>query len=179
MSSPLLRVTEEEIAAAQLRVVLDQKLDRQTPEVIRRIAAMTGAAPVEQQRTSPDPGATQSDSSGKDEQAQRGIDLPTMPANQAPPDPVDEVVETVVDPSAGAEQRAIEVDAARALWDFVEELPLRQRILVRALFTDHPRPYAEIARSAGIPVGAIGPTRARALAQLRRRLDELARGPST
>lgn len=41
MSSPPLRVTEEQIAAAQLRIVLDEKLGRQTPNVVRRIAAMT------------------------------------------------------------------------------------------------------------------------------------------
>jgi hypothetical protein len=44
--------------------------------------------------------------------------------------------------------------------------------LVRMLFTDHPRSYAEVAETAGIPPGGIGPTRARALRQLRDRLCE-------
>jgi hypothetical protein len=35
------------------------------------------------------------------------------------------------------------------------------------LSEDPPVPYAEISRRTGIPVGAIGPTRARALARLR------------
>ena len=92
--------------------------------------------------------------------------------------PVDTVADTVVHPSAGPEQRLIDLDAARTLWKLVEELPPRQRTLLRALFADHPRPYAEVARDAGIPTGAIGPTRARALRQLRRRLDEHGLGPA-
>lgn len=40
------RVTEEHIAAAQLRLVVDQKLGRETPDVVREIAAMTSAQDV-------------------------------------------------------------------------------------------------------------------------------------
>lgn len=87
-------------------------------------------------------------------------------------DLIETVADTVADPSVGPEQQAIEADTARTLWSLVEELSPRQQTLLRALFTDHPRPYAEVARSAGIPSGAIGPTRARALRQLRDRLDE-------
>ncbi len=94
------------------------------------------------------------------------------------PDAVDAVAETVADPSGGPEQCFIEADATRMLWELVEELSPRQRTLLRALFTDHPRPYAEVARVAGIPTGAIGPTRARALRQLRGRLGERGLGPA-
>jgi hypothetical protein len=41
MDSPLPRVTEEQVAAAQLRLALDEKLGRQTPEIVHKIAAMT------------------------------------------------------------------------------------------------------------------------------------------
>ncbi|MGH3868471.1 MAG: RNA polymerase sigma factor [Pseudonocardiaceae bacterium] len=82
------------------------------------------------------------------------------------------LADTIADPSPGPEQQAIETDAARTLWNLVEELTPRQRTLLRALFTDNPRPYAEVAQAAGIPPGAIGPTRARALRQLRDRLNE-------
>jgi RNA polymerase sigma factor (sigma-70 family) len=85
---------------------------------------------------------------------------------------IETVADTVADPSVGPEQRAIDADAARMLWNLVEELSPRQRTLLRELFTDHPRPYTEVARTAGIPPGAIGPTRARALQQLRDRLNE-------
>lgn len=42
MADSLLRVTDEQIAAAQLRLVLDAKLGRRTPELVQRIAVMTG-----------------------------------------------------------------------------------------------------------------------------------------
>lgn len=83
------------------------------------------------------------------------------------PEPIETVVETAADPSVSAEQGFIDADIARMLWKLVDELPLRQRVLVRALFSDGQQPYAEVARSAGIPAGAIEPTRARALRQLR------------
>jgi RNA polymerase sigma factor (sigma-70 family) len=94
------------------------------------------------------------------------------------PIPVDTVDETAAHPAVGPEQHLIDVDAVQTLWKLVEELPPRQRTLLRALFADHPRSYAEVARDAGIPTGAIGPTRARALRQLRRRLDEHGLGPA-
>lgn len=80
--------------------------------------------------------------------------------------------ETVVDSSVGPEQRVIDADTSRTLWKLVAELPPRRRTLLRTLFTDNPRSYAEVAHAAGIPPGGIGPTRARALQQLRRRLNE-------
>lgn len=88
------------------------------------------------------------------------------------PNPMDAVAEEVVDSSVGAEQRAIDADTARTLWNLVAELPPRRRTLIRTLFADTPHPYAQIARTTGIPPGGIGPTRARALQQLRQRLDE-------
>jgi RNA polymerase sigma factor (sigma-70 family) len=80
--------------------------------------------------------------------------------------------ETVADPSVGPEQRVIDADTARTVRKLVAELsPLRQT-LVWMLFTDHPLSYAEVARATGIPPGGIGPTRARALRQLRDKLHE-------
>ena len=82
------------------------------------------------------------------------------------------VVERVADPSAGPEQHAVDADTARLLWSLVATLSPRRQLLLRELFVDSPRPYAEVSRETGIPAGGIGPTRARALTQLRRRLDE-------
>ncbi len=90
---------------------------------------------------------------------------------------IEAVAETVADPSMGPEQCVIDADTARALWKLVSELPPRRRALLLALFADDSRPYAEAARDVGIPVGAIGPTRARALRQLRGRLEEHGLGP--
>lgn len=79
----------------------------------------------------------------------------------------------VADPSVeGPEQQVIDADTARMLWTLVEELSPRQQTLLRALFTDYPHSYTEVARITGIPLGAIGPTRARALAQLRDKLEQ-------
>jgi len=81
-------------------------------------------------------------------------------------------LEAVADPFVGPEQCVINADVTRRLWDLVSELSPRRQTLLRALFTDHPRPYAEVARSCEIPPGGIGPTRARALAQLRDKLEQ-------
>lgn len=55
--------------------------------------------------------------------------------------------------------------AARAA---LADLPPRDRQLLSMLFSDPPRPYKEISSTLGIPVGAIGPTRARCLNRARR-----------
>lgn len=82
------------------------------------------------------------------------------------------VVDNVTDSAVGPEQRVIDAETAQALRKLVAELPPRRRMLVRELFTDSPRPYAELAASVGIPVGSIGPTRGRALGQLRQMLED-------
>ncbi|HWR49152.1 MAG TPA: sigma-70 family RNA polymerase sigma factor [Pseudonocardiaceae bacterium] len=87
--------------------------------------------------------------------------------------------DTAADPSMGPEQRVIDADTTRTLWDIVAELPPRQRALLQELFADHRRSYAEAARTAGIPLGGIGPTRARALRQLRGMLKDSGLGPDT
>lgn len=91
---------------------------------------------------------------------------------KAAPDLMDVGAGTVTDPSAGPEQRVIDADTTRIVWKLVDELSSRQRTVLRTLFTDSPRPYAEVAHVTGIPPGGIGPTRARALRQLRDKLDE-------
>jgi RNA polymerase sigma factor (sigma-70 family) len=93
------------------------------------------------------------------------------------PTPVDGMTENIIDPGMGPEQRVVDGDIAQTLWTLVAELSPLRRNLLRALFTDNPRPYAEVARAAGIPPGGIGPTRARALQQLRCRLNDHGFGP--
>jgi RNA polymerase sigma factor (sigma-70 family) len=91
-------------------------------------------------------------------------------------DLIDVVPETVADHSVGPDQRVIDADTARTLRKLVDELSPRRRTLLRALFIDNSRSYAEVARTTGIPPGGIGPTRARALQQLRDKLNELELG---
>ncbi len=53
----------------------------------------------------------------------------------------------------------------------------RCRRLLEALYYEDPAPaYADLAHRLGVPVGSLGPTRARCMGRLRERLDELA-GP--
>jgi RNA polymerase sigma factor (sigma-70 family) len=54
-----------------------------------------------------------------------------------------------------------------ALLIALAELPEHQRALLLLLIEDPPVSYEEISRRLGVPVGSIGPTRARALARVR------------
>jgi RNA polymerase sigma factor (sigma-70 family) len=57
---------------------------------------------------------------------------------------------------------------ADVISQLVENLPLRPRLLLRLLSADPPLSYKEISESLEMPIGSIGPTRARALEQLKR-----------
>jgi RNA polymerase sigma factor (sigma-70 family) len=88
------------------------------------------------------------------------------------PDLLDMATETIADPSANPEQRTIDAHTSRILWKLVDELSPRRRSLLRTLFADNPCAYDAAARITGIPVGGIGPTRTRALQQLRKQLGQ-------
>lgn len=81
-------------------------------------------------------------------------------------------VDALPDPDNDVEQRVIDADEAARLWNVVTLLPPRGRAVVHALFAAEKTPYAEVARATGIPVGSLGPTRARVLRRLRQLLDE-------
>ncbi len=55
----------------------------------------------------------------------------------------------------------------RALWSALACLPARDRRLLRVLMADPAPSYAEISAALRMPIGSIGPTRARALERLR------------
>jgi RNA polymerase sigma factor (sigma-70 family) len=61
----------------------------------------------------------------------------------------------------------LEAERHEALLMALAELPERQRALLLLLIEDPPVSYEEISRRLGLPVGGIGPTRARALARIR------------
>jgi RNA polymerase sigma factor (sigma-70 family) len=77
----------------------------------------------------------------------------------------------VPDPGDGVEQRVVDADTAARLWEIIAALPPRGRTVMRALFGGEVRPYAEVSRLTGIPVGSLGPTRARVLDQVRARFE--------
>ena len=82
--------------------------------------------------------------------------------------PTDWQSEDLVAPAEQQPEPAIVRDAQdAALWGQVNRLPLRCQQLLRVIaFADQPD-YARIARSLGMPMGSIGPTRGRCLARLR------------
>jgi DNA-directed RNA polymerase specialized sigma24 family protein len=55
----------------------------------------------------------------------------------------------------------------RALWDAFAALPASDRRLLRMLMADPAPSYKEVSAALGMPIGSIGPTRARALQRLR------------
>jgi RNA polymerase sigma factor (sigma-70 family) len=69
-----------------------------------------------------------------------------------------------------AEQARLDADRATQLWDALGEMSARCQRLLRVLMASPPPRYAEVAAALDMPVGSIGPTRARCLAHLRERL---------
>jgi RNA polymerase sigma factor (sigma-70 family) len=68
------------------------------------------------------------------------------------------------------EELVLRSDGQSRLWLHIAELPERCRALLRVIaFADRPD-YAAVAKSLGMPVGSIGPTRGRCLAKLRLQL---------
>jgi len=68
------------------------------------------------------------------------------------------------------EEMVLRDDGATRLWQHMAQLPERCRALLRVIaFADRPD-YAAVAKSLGMPVGSIGPTRGRCLAKLRQQL---------
>jgi RNA polymerase sigma factor (sigma-70 family) len=65
-------------------------------------------------------------------------------------------------------------DQQRRIWAAVDSLPDRERMVVRALFSSAEPSYKEIAKTLRVPIGSIGPIRARALSRLRTSLLDLA-----
>ncbi len=83
-----------------------------------------------------------------------------------PVDPQGYVLDTAVDES-DPDEDLIRDERARAFRAALDELPASRRELIELLLTDPPISYDEISAKLGIPKGSIGPTRARALEQLR------------
>ena len=67
-----------------------------------------------------------------------------------------------------AEQELLAAERHAALREALAHLAPRDQQLIAVLIEDPPVPYAEISARLGIPVGSIGPSRARCLARLRR-----------
>jgi RNA polymerase sigma factor (sigma-70 family) len=77
--------------------------------------------------------------------------------------------------SPGEQAEHVDLDAGlvcserrAALERALEQVPRRQRELIRLMMREPEPSYAQISAALGMPVGSIGPTRARCLARLRR-----------
>ncbi|MEQ6902686.1 sigma-70 family RNA polymerase sigma factor [Nocardioides sp. YIM 152588] len=84
--------------------------------------------------------------------------------------PVDPQVDGKLDSPAEDRDLAeglIALERQQALRAALAELPADRRQLLELLLEDPPPAYQEISSRLGIPIGSIGPTRARALRQLR------------
>jgi RNA polymerase sigma factor (sigma-70 family) len=88
-----------------------------------------------------------------------------------PPEPEEAVLR--------AEREREDAERAAALWRAFERLSARCRELLRVLMAVPPPSYGEVAAALGIPVGSIGPTRARCLQRLRAELGEGIRAPAS
>jgi RNA polymerase sigma factor (sigma-70 family) len=92
--------------------------------------------------------------------------------------PLPTVAETP-DPTVDPERDVVNRDEARDLWAAVADLSPRQQCLLIALFREELDSYNDVAAKCAMPIGSIGPTRARALSRLRRTLAERGLGPAS
>lgn len=70
------------------------------------------------------------------------------------------------DRAIGLEEQLISTEEHQLLWRAFTRLPANCQRLLRIVFADPPPRYAEVSAALNIPVGSIGPTRARCLSSL-------------
>ncbi len=64
----------------------------------------------------------------------------------------------------------LDLERDRLLWQSLGEIPQRCQVLLRALASEPPPSYQDVSAALGMPIGSIGPTRARCLDHLKKRL---------
>ena len=84
---------------------------------------------------------------------------------------VTDELDALPDPHCTVEDQVVDADTVSRLWTIVAALPPRGRAIMMELFAEEPRPYAEVARATGIPIGSLGPSRARLIGRVRRSFD--------
>ena len=105
-------------------------------------------------------------------------------AKVAPTDDIDrlDITPTVGNPTEdaviAAETEREDKDRAAAMWRAFGGLSGRCRELLRILMATPPPSYAEVAAALGLPLGSIGPTRARCLQRLREEMAGIRNGLS-
>jgi RNA polymerase sigma factor (sigma-70 family) len=71
-------------------------------------------------------------------------------------------------PAVAPDRGLLRSESAQLVSELVDKLPVRSQLLLRLLSADSPLSYRDISEALSMPIGSIGPTRARALEQLRR-----------
>lgn len=85
-----------------------------------------------------------------------------------------DVTDTTAEEPSDLSARMVALQEQQCVREALSRLAPRCRAMVEMLFLwDPPASYAEVASRLGIPVGSVGPTRARCLARLRKLLDEM------
>jgi RNA polymerase sigma factor (sigma-70 family) len=79
----------------------------------------------------------------------------------------DEVLTGVIGSEPEVDERILAHERDQVVREAMSCLPKRWQRLLELLMADPPASYAEISDQLGVPVGSIGPTRGRCLAQLR------------
>jgi RNA polymerase sigma factor (sigma-70 family) len=70
--------------------------------------------------------------------------------------------------SSAPDRGLLRSERVQFVTELVDKLPVRSQLLLRLLSADSPLSYRDISEALSMPIGSIGPTRARALEQLRK-----------
>ncbi len=100
-------------------------------------------------------------------QRQRALPVDPVAATLAGEDARTTGTEPAVPPDVSVVEHLTQTARHRVLLEAVAELPAHHRALLGLLLADPPLTYADISHRLGIPIGGIGPTRARALQRIR------------
>jgi RNA polymerase sigma factor (sigma-70 family) len=87
---------------------------------------------------------------------------------QVPASDDDVFIDLTSDESESPEEIVTLQERDRELWQLFSQLPPRCQLMLQLLGGDEPLSYAELGAMLDMPVGSIGPTRARCLDHLRR-----------
>ncbi len=87
-------------------------------------------------------------------------------ARTLPVDPLDDSAQAFLGQDPDVDADLLQAEQVEAVREGLADLPTAQRDLLLLLAADPPLSYREISARLGMPIGSIGPTRARTLARL-------------